>query len=139
MSNTILIVEDEAITALDLKFTLIELGYEVVDTVDNGQDAIDTAAELCPDLTIMDINLKGEMNGIEAAKKILELNLAVIYLTANSDEATFQEALEYSSASAFISKPFNKDSIKHNIDVAITRHKIEAEKIDLAHGFVKDQ
>ena len=79
------------------------------------------------------------MNGIEAAKKILELNLAVIYLTANSDEATFQEALEYSSASAFISKPFNKDSIKHNIDVAITRHKIEAEKIDLAHGFVKDQ
>ena len=116
MANTILIVEDEAITALDLKFTLIELGYEVVGTVDTGQDAIDTAAELCPDLTIMDINLKGKMNGIEAAKKILELNLAVIYLTANSDETTFQEALEHSSASAFISKPFNKDSIKHNID-----------------------
>ncbi len=139
MANTILIVEDEAITALDLKFTLEELGYDVVDTVDNGQDAIDTAAELCPDLTIMDINLKGQMNGIEAAKKILELNLAVIYLTANSDEATFQEALQHSSASAFISKPFNKDAIKHNIDIAITRSKIEAEKIDLAHGFVKDQ
>ena len=55
MSKRILVVEDEAITALDLKYSLEELGYEVIDTVDTGQDAIDTAAETVPDVVLMDI------------------------------------------------------------------------------------
>ena len=59
MNEKILVVEDEAITALDLKFILMGLGYDVVDVVDNGQDAIDSAKELSPDLVIMDIKLKG--------------------------------------------------------------------------------
>lgn len=135
--KTILIVEDEVITAMDLKYTLTDLGYKVVATVDNGQDAIDTAAELCPDITIMDINLKGEMSGIEAAEKILEFDLPVIYLTANTDDATFSKAVGNSSAYAFIPKPFNAKIIKHNIDFAINRAGIESEKINLAHGFVE--
>lgn len=134
--KTILIVEDEAITAMDLRFTLEDLGYKVIATVDNGYDAIDTAAELCPDLTIMDINLKGEMSGIEAAEKILEFDLPVIYLTANSDDATFSRAVANSSAYAFIPKPFDSKIMKHNIDFAINRAGIESEKINLAHGFV---
>lgn len=134
--KTILIVEDEAITAMDLRFTLEDLGYKVIATVDNGYDAIDTAAELCPDLTIMDINLKGEMSGIEAAEKILEFDLPVIYLTANSDDATFSRAIANSSAYAFIPKPFDSKIMKHNIDFAINRAGIESEKINLAHGFV---
>ena len=60
MNERILIVEDEAITALDLKYSLEELGYEIVDTVDTGQDAIDTAAEKTPDVVLMDIKLKGD-------------------------------------------------------------------------------
>lgn len=134
--RTIMIVEDEAITAMDLRFTLEDLGYKVIATVDNGYDAIDTAAELCPDLTIMDINLKGEMSGIEAAEKILEFDLPVIYLTANSDDATFSRAVANSSAYAFIPKPFDSKIMKHNIDFAINRAGIESEKINLAHGFV---
>ena len=63
MDERILIVEDEAITALDLKYSLEELGYKVIDTVDTGQDAIDTAAETIPDVVLMDIKLKGDMEG----------------------------------------------------------------------------
>ena len=58
MKKRLLIVEDEAITALDLKYSLEELGYEIVDTVDTGQDAINTAAETVPDIVLMDIKLK---------------------------------------------------------------------------------
>ena len=75
MNERILIVEDEAITALDLKYSLEELGYEVIDTVDTGQDAIDTAAETIPDVVLMDIKLKGDMEGIEAAEVISELRI----------------------------------------------------------------
>ena len=137
MKNTILIVEDESITALDLKFTLEELGYNVIDITDNGQDAINIAAETSPDLTIMDINLKGEMNGIEAAKKLSELNLPVIFLTAYTDEDTFNKIINDLSVYGFISKPFNKKTMGMSIDFAIKRAKIDAEKLNIAHGFVK--
>lgn len=137
MKNTILIVEDESITALDLKFTLEELGYNVIDITDNGQDAINIAAETSPDLTIMDIKLKGEMNGIEAAKKLSELNLPVIFLTAYTDDDTFNKIINDLSVYGFISKPFNKKTIGMSIDFAIKRAKIDAEKLNIAHGFVK--
>jgi len=137
MKNTILIVEDESVTALDLKFTLEDLGYEVVGIADTAEDAINLAAELSPDLTIMDIHLKGEMTGIEAAKKISELNLPVIFLTAYYDDETFGNALECSSTYAFITKPFNKNNIRLNVDSAIKRSKVDAEKLDMAHGFIK--
>ena len=137
MKNTILIVEDESITALDLKFTLEELGYNVIDITDNGQDAINIAAETSPDLTIMDINLKGEMNGIEASKKLSELNLPVIFLTAYTDDDTFNKIINDLSVYGFISKPFNKKTIGMSIDFAIKRAKIDAEKLNIAHGFVK--
>lgn len=137
MKNTILIVEDESITALDLKFTLEELGYNVIDITDNGQDAINIAAETSPDLTIMDINLKGEMNGIEAAKKLSELNLPVIFLTAYTDDDTFNKIINDLSVYGFISKPFNKKTIGMSIDFAIKRAKIDAEKLNIARGFVK--
>ncbi|AGN16469.1 MULTISPECIES: response regulator [Methanobrevibacter] len=136
MKNTILIVEDESITALDLKFTLEELGYDVVGIADNGKDAINLAAELSPDLTIMDIHLKGEMTGIDASKRLSELNLPCIFLTAYSDDNTFNEVLE-SSSYGFITKPFNKRTIGLNVDFAIKRSKVDAEKLNMAQGFVK--
>ena len=78
MSKRILIVEDELITAMDLKLKLEQLGYEVIDTVSTGEDGIYTAVEKRPDLILMDINLKGDMDGIEASKKILALDLLLI-------------------------------------------------------------
>lgn len=119
------------------KFTLEELGYNIIDITDNGQDAINIAAETSPDLTIMDINLKGEMNGIEAAKKLSELNLPVIFLTAYTDDDTFNKIINDLSVYGFISKPFNKKTIGMSIDFAIKRAKIDAEKLNIAHGFVK--
>lgn len=136
--TTILIVEDEAITALDLRINLEDLGYEIIDVVDNGDDAVTIAAEKRPDMTIMDIRLKGEMSGIEASRKIMDLGMPVIYLTANTDDGTFSEALDISPSYAFIGKPFNKNTLKHNIEYAIKRSQIENEKINLAHGFVKE-
>lgn len=131
----ILIVEDEAITALDLKLSLEELGYEIVDVVDNAQDAIDVAFEKTPDITIMDINLKGEENGIYAAEKLNEFNLPVLYLTAYTDDDTFTKALENASGYAFVSKPFDIDKIAMHIEYIVNRSKIEDTKLDLAYGF----
>ena len=137
--KTILIVEDESITALSLKYDLEDLGYKVIDTVDTGDDAIDRAVEFRPDLTIMDINLKGEINGIQAAKKILALDLAVIYLTANSDDITFNETMSTSPGSSFILKPYNINSLSKNIALAINRQSVESEKVNEARGITKDK
>ncbi len=122
---------------MDLRFNLEDLGYEVIAVVDNGQDAVDIAAEKNPDITIMDIKLKGSMSGIEASKQIMEFGLPVIYLTANTDDGTFNDALSNSASYAFIGKPFNKLLLKQNIECAIQRSQIENEKLNLAHGFAK--
>lgn len=138
-SKSILIVEDEAIIALNLKLDLEDLGYTVIDIVDNGDDAIYKAVEFRPDLTIMDINLKGNINGIQAAKKILALDLAVIYLTANSDDITFNETISTSPASAFIPKPYNLDTLTKTIALAINRQSVESEKVNEARGIAKEK
>ena len=119
MNERILIVEDEAITALDLKYSLEELGYEVIDTVDTGQDAIDTAAETIPDVVLMDIKLKGDMEGIEAAEVISELRIPIVYLTANT----------------FISKPYDISKLDKTLKITIKRAQIETQKINDAQGF----
>ena len=93
MNERILIVEDEAITALDLKYSLEDLGYEIIDTVDTGQDAIDVAAEKVPDVVLMDIKLKGDMEGIEAAEVISELRIPVIYLNPLASLSLFSSNL----------------------------------------------
>ena len=138
-SKTILIVEDEAITALNLKLDLEDLGYEVIGIVDNGDDAIYNAVEFRTDLTIMDINIKGDVNGIQAAKKILALDLAVIYLTANTDDITFNESKSTSPAYAFISKPYNINMLSKNVALAINRQSVESEKVNEARGIAKDK
>ena len=138
-SKSILIVEDESIIALNLKYDLEDLGYTVIDIVDNGDDAIYKAVEFRPDLTIMDINLKGSVNGIQAAKKILALDLAVIYLTANSDDITFNETISTSPASAFIPKPYNLNTLSKNVALAINRQSVESEKVNEARGIAKDK
>lgn len=121
MNEKILVVEDEAITALDLKFILMGLGYDVVDVVDNGQDAIDSAKELSPDLVIMDIKLKGEINGIVAAEEISKFNIPIIFASANTDEGTKEKVLENSSFVGFIPKPFGKEVIEEYIGNAFDK------------------
>lgn len=110
----ILIVEDEAITALDLKYCLQDFGYEVVDVVDTGRDAIDAASELSPSLVLMDIKLKGDMEGTNAAKEICKLNIPVIFISANTDVATSEE-FNFNGSFAFVPKPFDLDKLNKTI------------------------
>jgi len=90
---SILIVEDEQVVALDLRSSLETAGYRVVGQTGRGEDALRQAAALQPDLVLMDIGLRGDMDGTEAASQIrAELHLPVIFLTAFADEATLRRA-----------------------------------------------
>ncbi|MDQ7054267.1 MAG: response regulator [candidate division KSB1 bacterium] len=87
----VLIVEDENIVALDIQNRLQRLGYEVVGVASSGELAIRVALDTRPDLLLMDIRLKGKMDGIEAAKAIIkQLQIPVVYLTAYADSQTFE-------------------------------------------------
>ena len=110
MNNTlrILIVEDDMIIAANLAMQLTKIGYDVIGIESRGEEAITHAKVNPPDLILMDINLNGKINGIETVKAIQRSNdTPVIYLTANSDESTFESA-KVTQPFAFISKPFNQ-------------------------------
>lgn len=120
----ILIVEDESITALGIKHKLERLGYSVVDIESSGSGAIEKAQELEPDLILMDIVLKGEMDGIEAAQKI-KLDIPIIYLTAYFDDGTLQRARS-TKHYGYITKPFTDGNLKSAIEIALYKHALES-------------
>lgn len=123
--SRIIIVEDELIISLEIKETLRRLGYQVVARVISGEDAIEKAGELRPDLILMDIRLEGEMDGITAAKRIMDLyDIPIIFLTGQSDEATLKRAIEI-SPSGYLVKPFNDRELFSNIEMSIHKHKVK--------------
>ena len=128
MSKTnILIVEDESIVAKDIQHSLKKLGYTVVGICSTGEDAIRTAEEMKPDIVLMDIMLKEEMSGIEAAAQIREkLNIPVIYLTAYADESTLNKA-KVSEPYGYIIKPFEEIDLHTSIEMAIYKHEKETD------------
>ena len=136
MEEKILIVEDELIIALDLQYGLKDLGYKVIDTTDNGQDAIDMAAEHLPDVVLMDIKLKGNMSGIEASEIISELGIAVVYLTANNDTETFNKS-NIKGSYGFVSKPYDINKLDKTLKIAIAKSKVESKKINDSYGFTE--
>lgn|GEM_PF-1604793 len=122
-NKRILIVEDEAVVALNIRTALEEMGYDVVANVDTGEAAIGKIAIHRPDLILMDIQLAGVMDGIETAAKILrDFDLPIIYLTANSDEATFQHA-KLSGPSAYLNKPYRRAELGKAVELAINQHQ----------------
>lgn len=127
--SNILIVEDESIVAKDIQHSLKKLGYTVVEICSNGEDAIRVVEELKPNLVLMDIMLKGEMTGIEAASHIREkYNIPVIYLTAYADESTLSKA-KVSEPYGYIIKPFKEIDLHTNIELAVYKHQREQEVI----------
>lgn len=128
MSKTnILIVEDESIVAKDIQHSLKKLGYTVVGMCSNGEDAIKTAEEMSPDLVLMDIMLKGDMSGIEAADQIRQrMNIPVIYLTAYADESTLNKA-KVTEPYGYIIKPFKEIDLHTAIEMAIYKHEKETD------------
>ncbi|MCT7983401.1 ATP-binding protein [Laspinema sp. A4] len=127
MSHKILVVEDEAIIAEDIALRLEKMGYEVVDIVASGEEAIAAAAIHQPDLVLMDIMLQGLMDGIMAADKIREtLEIPVVYLTAYADENTLKRA-KVTQPLGYILKPFRETELWVTIEIALSRHQAELE------------
>jgi signal transduction histidine kinase len=125
-SQKILVVEDENIVAMDLRTTLTRLGYEVVDTVGTGPQAIEQVERREPDLVLMDIQLRGGMDGIEAADRIRHLDVPVVYLTAFSDDATLRRARE-TEPFGYVLKPFDDRELQIVIELGIHRHRAQKE------------
>ncbi|WKN45068.1 LytR/AlgR family response regulator transcription factor [Tunicatimonas pelagia] len=120
---SVLIVEDEMIIAANLSLQLTELGYEVTGIVPRGEDALHHMADNRPDVVLMDINLKGSLDGIETVCRLQAIhNVAIIYLTANADDAHFNRA-KATRPSAFISKPYKKLDLQRALALAVESHK----------------
>ena len=121
----ILVVEDESIIALDLQSLLIDLGYEVTAIASSGEEGVRWAEETRPDLTLMDVRLRGAMDGVEAAGQIrARFDIPVIYLTAYADEATLQRA-KITEPFGYLLKPFQKRELKATIEMALYKHRAE--------------
>jgi PAS domain S-box-containing protein len=119
----ILIVEDEIITALDIQKHLENMGYTIPSIVHSGKEAVDAAIETRPDLVLMDIRLKGRMDGVETAQRIRNrLDIPVIFLTAYADEQILQRAKVIKPA-GYILKPFDERELSSTIEVALYRHQ----------------
>lgn len=133
----ILVVEDEMIIAANISMQLTEMGYEVSGIVPRGEDALTHIKTSLPDIVLIDIQLKGALDGIETAQKMQELNkdIAIIYLTANADEANFNRA-KLTHPYAFISKPFKKLDLQRSIELTIHQLKcnINDTSIDSKNG-----
>jgi PAS domain S-box-containing protein len=132
----ILVVEDEAIIAMELKETLEHLGYSVLRTVFRGEDAVILAEKTHPDIVLMDIHLKGDVDGITAAEEIsTRFNIPVIFITAHSDKETLARAIR-SRPYGYLIKPFNERDLYSNIEMAIHKHRVRSKLEDDAHDLV---
>ena len=124
-TKCVLVVEDESITALDLQARLVRSGYSVPAIATSGEEAISQAAELRPDLVLMDIHLSGKIDGITAAKAVgTEFNIPVVYLTAYSDDETLQRAMS-TEPFGYLIKPFSERELRTTIEVALYKHRSE--------------
>lgn len=134
MKPRIMIVEDEGIIALNIQSHLESLGYEVPVIVASGEEAIEEAEKLRPDLVLMDIVLAGDMDGVEAAAQIhARFDIPVIYLTAYADDKTLQRAQD-TEPFGYILKPYDEKQLYTTVEMALHRHKAEEARLrrDLA-------
>ena len=124
-ATTILVVEDNLIVAQDLASSLRKMGYDVPVTVSSGEEALATVAAESPHLILMDVRLRGEMDGVETARKIQSRHgLPVIFLTAYADDATLRRSLE-TQPYGYLVKPFQDRELRTTIEVALRRNNLE--------------
>ncbi len=125
LHKNILIVEDENIIALSTQSKLRRSGYDVPKTASTGEQAVELALKIKPSLILMDIQLSGKIDGIEAAERILKyLDIPIIYITAYADKLTMQRAkrtLPY----CYIIKPYTETELLANIELALYKHEYE--------------
>jgi signal transduction histidine kinase len=122
---SILIVEDESIVARDLQLTLRDLGYDAFAIAKSADDALKRAAERCPDLVLMDIRIKGKLDGIETAEILRSrFGVSVIYLTAHADEATIERATK-TAPYGYLLKPIKADELRGAVEIGAYRQRLD--------------
>jgi CheY-like chemotaxis protein len=120
---SILIVEDELIVAEDLRRRLQGMGYEVRGVVTSGDEAIRRVGEMQPDLVVMDISLRGDMDGVEAAHRIREhYGTPVVYITGHGDPDTLQRA-KSTPGFAFVLKPVEDREMQYILEMVLKREE----------------
>jgi PAS domain S-box-containing protein len=123
----VLVVEDESIIARDIEVSLRDLGYSVCDTADNGPEAIEKAIQTRPDAVLMDVRLRGGMDGVMAAQQIRDrLSVPVVFLTAYADEPTLRRA-EATQPFGYVLKPFDDRDLHVALVMALCRHRAYSE------------
>lgn len=124
MATRVMIVEDERIVAFNLRQRLLKLGYEVPAVVASGEQALVGVDENHPDIVLMDINIEGNMDGIQTAEQLGETSPPVIYLTAHSEETTLARASS-TKPYGYLIKPFSERELHATIQMALQRWKVE--------------
>jgi PAS domain S-box-containing protein len=125
VSPRVLVAEDEQLIVEEIQERLTRLGFHVVGMVDTGEEAIRTAHRELPELILMDIRLKGKMDGIEAAAEIRrDLNIPIIYLTAHSDTGTRRRAME-TTPCGYVLKPFREEDLLVAMETALHLNRQE--------------
>jgi DNA-binding response OmpR family regulator len=123
-----LIVEDETLIAEELKERLSRLGFTVIGAVDTADEGVAIATRERPDLVLMDIRLRGEKDGVQAAREIRkQVDVSIVYLTAHSDPLTVERATA-TEFDGFILKPFQRRELQTTIEVAMRRRAIRAKQ-----------
>ena len=128
----ILVVEDENIIALDIQNRLKTLGYSVPTIASSGEEALQKATAWHPDLVLMDIVLKGDMDGIDAAERLVMLNVPVVYLTAYADMQTLQRA-KTTGPFGYLLKPFTDRQLQTTVEIALHKHRLDRQ---MAHEWL---
>jgi len=132
----ILIVEDEAIIALEIKRAILQMGFGVTNIVTNYTDTLRSIGEKTPNIILMDINLKNSKNGIEIAKEIKKVSdIPIIYLTAFFDDKTIEQAVQ-TNPIGYLVKPFKREDLKSTLQLAI--YKINSKQNQCIKSNLKD-
>lgn len=140
--TNVLVVEDESIVSKDIQHSLKKLGYNVVGAASTGERAFELASSEKPDIILMDIMLKGDINGIETASRVKEeLQIPVIYLTAYADESTLEKA-KVTEPYGYIIKPFKEVDLHTSIEMALYKFSKEKEVLkarDLFYSIIENK
>ena len=128
--NKVLIIEDEGILSMDMSVSLKSMGYQVIDAVPSGEEAIQLLENVVPDVILMDVQLSGELDGIQTAEKInKKYNIPIIYISEHTDELTLSRA-KITGPYGYVKKSFNFTELHTTIDMAIYKNEMQQKVVE---------
>ncbi len=135
----VIIVEDEPLVAADLRNQLHKANYQVLDIFESGEDLLNALEELQPEIILMDVQLYGELDGVDTAHEVNKrFDIPVLFLTANTDKTTFRRA-KLTFPHGFLSKPFRIKDVLHSIELALEMNAEDQEAEDSSEKYLIDR